>query len=48
MTFASLEAIEALAGPERTASVVLPKARALLKRFGAHSAHYAIVERRIA
>jgi antibiotic biosynthesis monooxygenase (ABM) superfamily enzyme len=48
MTFASLEAIAAFAGPDWTASVVLPEARALLKRFDAHSAHYAIVERRTA
>jgi antibiotic biosynthesis monooxygenase (ABM) superfamily enzyme len=46
MTFDSLAAIEAFAGPERTASVVLPKARALLARFDAHSQHYEIVERR--
>jgi antibiotic biosynthesis monooxygenase (ABM) superfamily enzyme len=46
MVFDSLEAVEAFAGPEHTASVVLPKARALLARFDAHSAHYGIVERR--
>ena len=46
MVFDSLKAVEAFAGPERTASVVLPKARALLARFDAHSAHYEIVERR--
>ena len=48
MTFDSLEAVEAFAGPDHTASVVLPKARALLARFDAHSAHYEIVERRTA
>jgi len=46
MTFDSLAAIEVFAGPEHTASVVLPKARALLARFDAHSSHYEIVERR--
>jgi hypothetical protein len=46
MVFDSPEAVEAFAGPERTASVVLPRARALLARFDAHSAHYEIVERR--
>jgi antibiotic biosynthesis monooxygenase (ABM) superfamily enzyme len=46
MTFDSLTAVEAFAGPERTASVVLPKARALLAHFDAHSQHYEIVERR--
>ena len=46
MTFESLEAIAAFAGPEHTASVVLPKARALLARYDAHSSHYEIVERR--
>ena len=48
MIFDSLEAVEAFAGPDHTASVVLPKARALLARFDAHSAHYEIVERRTA
>ena len=48
MTFDSLAAIEAFAGPERTACVVLPKARALLTRFDAHSSHYEIVERQTA
>ena len=46
MTFDSLAAIETFAGPEHTVSVVLPKARALLARFDAHSSHYEIVERR--
>jgi antibiotic biosynthesis monooxygenase (ABM) superfamily enzyme len=48
MTFDSVAAIEAFAGPEHTASVVLPKGRALLARFDAHSSHYEIVERRTA
>ena len=48
MTFDSLAAVEAFAGPVRTTSVVLPKARALLARFDAHSTHHEIVERRIA
>ena len=48
MIFDSLKAVEAFAGPDSTASVVLPKARALLARFDAHSAHYEIVERRTA
>lgn len=46
MIFDSLTAVEAFAGPEHTASVVLPQARALLARFDAHSTHYEIVERR--
>jgi heme-degrading monooxygenase HmoA len=46
MIFDSLKAVEAFAGPEHTAAVVLPRARALLARFDAHSAHYEIVERR--
>lgn len=48
MTFDTLAAVEAFAGPDHTASVVLPKARALLARFDAHSTHYEIVERRTA
>jgi hypothetical protein len=47
MIFDSLAAVEAFVGPDHTASVVLPEARALLARFDAHSSHYEIVERRV-
>ena len=38
--FASREAVAAFAGPDHEAAVVPPKARALLQRFDARSAHY--------
>lgn len=38
--FESLEAVRAFAGPDYEAAVVPPKARALLTRFDARSAHY--------
>jgi heme-degrading monooxygenase HmoA len=40
MWFASLDAVRAFAGENYTQAVVPPKARALLARFDAHSAHY--------
>jgi len=40
MTFTSLEAIRAFAGPDETVAFVPEKARALLTRFGQRSFHY--------
>lgn len=40
MWFASLAAVRAFAGTDHEAAVVPPKARALLERFDARSAHY--------
>jgi len=45
MWFDSLAAVQAFAGPEYELAVVLPPARALLRRFDARSAHYDTVER---
>jgi len=42
MTFADWSAVEAFAGISRTASVVPPAARAVLKRFDEHSQHYEV------
>ena len=46
MWFDSLESIKAFAGADYETAVVLPKARALLKRFDARSRHYEVRERR--
>ncbi|HKQ24420.1 MAG TPA: hypothetical protein VJT81_08280 [Burkholderiales bacterium] len=43
MWFDSLEAVEAFAGKDFAAAVVPPKARALLSRFDARSAHYNVL-----
>jgi antibiotic biosynthesis monooxygenase (ABM) superfamily enzyme len=45
MQFADWAAVEAFAGPERTASVVPPAARELLARYDPHSQHYETVGR---
>ena len=42
MWFDSLEAVRAFAGEDYEASVVPPKARALLSRFDARSQHYEV------
>ncbi len=44
MWFDSLEAVRAFAGEDHEAAVVPPKARELLLRFDARSAHYEVVE----
>lgn len=41
--FASMEAVRAFAGDDPEAAVVPPEARALLARFDARSAHYAVL-----
>ena len=46
MWFDSLAAIKAFAGADYEVAVVPPKARALLHRFDARSAHYEAIERR--
>jgi heme-degrading monooxygenase HmoA len=46
MWFSSLAAVQAFAGSDYETAVVLPAARALLKRFDARSAHYEVRERR--
>ena len=43
MWFDSLDAIKAFAGEDSEAAVVPPKARALLARFDARSAHYNVL-----
>jgi len=43
MWFDSLEVVRAFAGPDYAVAVVPPKARALLLRFDAHSAHYDVI-----
>jgi antibiotic biosynthesis monooxygenase (ABM) superfamily enzyme len=40
MTFDSLEAVRAFAGPDHEQAVVPPKARALLLRYDEQAAHY--------
>jgi heme-degrading monooxygenase HmoA len=42
MTFDSLDSVRAFAGPDYEVAVVPPKARRLLKRYDARSAHYEI------
>jgi heme-degrading monooxygenase HmoA len=46
MRFDSLDAVRAFAGEDHEVAVVPPKARALLARFDARSAHYDVVESR--
>jgi heme-degrading monooxygenase HmoA len=46
MWFDSLEAVRAFAGADYEVAVVPPKARALLLRYDARSAHYDVRERR--
>jgi hypothetical protein len=43
MKFESLDAVRAFAGEDYEVAVVPAKARALLARFDAHSAHYEVV-----
>lgn len=44
MWFDSLDAVRAFAGEDYGAAVVPPKARQLLSRFDARSAHYQVIE----
>jgi len=44
MWFDSLESVRAFAGEDYEAAVVPPKARQLLSRFDARSAHYQVIE----
>ena len=44
MWFDSLDAVRAFAGEDYEAAVVPPKARQLLSRFDARSAHYHVIE----
>jgi len=44
MWFDSLDAVRAFAGENYEAAVVPPKARQLLSRFDARSAHYQVIE----
>jgi hypothetical protein len=46
MTFESLEAVRAFAGEDYEASVVPPKARAVLSHFDERSKHYEVREER--
>ena len=48
MWFDSLDSVRAFAGADYEAAVVLPRARALLKRFDARSRHYEVREQRVA
>ena len=45
MWFDSLNAVRAFAGEDYEAAVVPPKARELLSRFDARSAHYEVIEK---
>ncbi|MFV2174080.1 antibiotic biosynthesis monooxygenase [Actinomadura sp. LOL_016] len=45
MTFDDWAAVEAFAGTDRTAAVVPPAARAVLRRFDPESQHYELVKR---
>lgn len=45
MTFDDWTAVEKFAGPDATASVVPPAARALLTRHDAHSQHFELLRR---
>jgi hypothetical protein len=44
MWFDSLDAVRAFAGEDYDAAVVPPKARQLLSRFDARSAHYEVIK----
>jgi heme-degrading monooxygenase HmoA len=48
MWFDSLESVKAFAGVDYETAVVLPKARALLRRYDPRSRHYEVREERIA
>jgi heme-degrading monooxygenase HmoA len=48
MWFDSLDSVKTFAGADYETAVVLPKARALLKRFDARSRHYEVREQRVA
>ena len=48
MWFDSIESVKAFAGADYETAVVLPKARALLKRFEPRSRHYEVREERTA
>jgi hypothetical protein len=45
MTFDDWAAVEAFAGPDSSASVVPPAARAVLARFDEHSEHYELLRK---
>ncbi|XRQ08801.1 antibiotic biosynthesis monooxygenase [Actinomadura welshii] len=45
MTFDDWAAVEEFAGPDRTAAVVPPAAREVLRRFDPESRHYELVKR---
>jgi hypothetical protein len=47
MTFDDWDAVAEFAGPDPTASVVPPAARAVLSRFDAHSQHYELLQRHV-
>jgi len=47
MTFDDWAAVEEFAGPDATASVVPPEARALLSRHDEHSQHYELLARHL-
>ena len=46
MWFDSLDAIRAFMGEDYAVSHVPPQARAVLKRFDSHAAHYEVIDRR--
>jgi hypothetical protein len=46
MWFDSLDAIVAFVGEDYAVSHVPPQARAVLKRFDSHAAHYEVIDRR--
>lgn len=46
MWFDSLDAIKAFVGEDYSVSHVPPAARAVLKRFDSHAAHYEVIDRR--
>ena len=47
MWFDSIDDVKAFAGDDYEVAVVPPKARALLSRFDARSAHYSVQDRRV-
>ena len=46
MSFESLDAVRAFAGPDYEVAIVPPAARALLERFDGRSAHYEVRQAR--
>jgi hypothetical protein len=48
MWFDSIESVKAFAGADYETAVVLPKARAVLKRFDPRSRHYEVREEQTA